>query len=270
MKKYLSIGKIANIVGLSVQTIRYYCNIGLLKPVYVNPNNNYRYFDVKQIQLIDKIKYLQNLGMSLQTIKHIILNEDADSLVSHLNIAKKECTKEINRLQDVADSISWYKNYISYPNCQESERCYCIKNMDLRYLFAVEHKSGETDEDLYAKFYRLKNSGQYKDLNYQGQICYILDYDSFIKNQIHLIKLGMPVKEPPKNREHILRVEEGKYLCFQQNDLSQDWDTAFISCFFKKASEYILAFEFRKSFHNPNDSIYEFQIHINGTEEGSL
>ena len=39
-----SIGEAAEILGISVQTLRYYDKIKLLEPAYINPNTGYRYY----------------------------------------------------------------------------------------------------------------------------------------------------------------------------------------------------------------------------------
>ncbi|WVU49804.1 MerR family DNA-binding transcriptional regulator [Fusobacterium nucleatum] len=39
MKELYSIGEVSEIMGVSVQTLRYYSNINLILPKYVNPSN---------------------------------------------------------------------------------------------------------------------------------------------------------------------------------------------------------------------------------------
>jgi DNA-binding transcriptional MerR regulator len=59
MKK-LSIGEMAKINHVSVQTLRYYDRIDLLKPIYVNEETNYRYYDIKQSAIVDMIQYMKS------------------------------------------------------------------------------------------------------------------------------------------------------------------------------------------------------------------
>ena len=48
MKELYSIGEVSEIMGVSVQTLRYYSNINLILPKYVNPSTGYRYYSVDQ------------------------------------------------------------------------------------------------------------------------------------------------------------------------------------------------------------------------------
>jgi DNA-binding transcriptional MerR regulator len=65
----LSIGEMAALNHTSVQTLRYYDKIDLLKPLYVDEDTNYRYYDIKQSAILDMIQYMKSLGMSLEQIK---------------------------------------------------------------------------------------------------------------------------------------------------------------------------------------------------------
>ncbi|WP_408637159.1 MerR family transcriptional regulator [Paeniclostridium hominis] len=43
--------------------------MGLLKPKYINQENNYRYYSIEQLTTIDLIKLFKSTGMSLNVIK---------------------------------------------------------------------------------------------------------------------------------------------------------------------------------------------------------
>ena len=84
MKKNYTIGEVSKIMGISTQTLRYYSSIDLLKPAYVNPDTGYRYYSDDQFHFIDRIRYLQKLGMSLDEIKDILVHNDINSLIKNL------------------------------------------------------------------------------------------------------------------------------------------------------------------------------------------
>ncbi|EME7220918.1 MerR family transcriptional regulator, partial [Enterococcus faecium] len=61
--KYLSIGKISKLCNISIRTLRYYDQINLFKPEYINKENNYRYYSIQQLFYLEIIKYLRKLNM---------------------------------------------------------------------------------------------------------------------------------------------------------------------------------------------------------------
>ena len=69
--KYLRIGDFSNIVGVSVKTIRFYEEKGLIKPAYIDKYTGYRYYDEKNIEQILMILQYKNMGFTLEEIKNI-------------------------------------------------------------------------------------------------------------------------------------------------------------------------------------------------------
>jgi len=62
MENLYPIGKVAKIMGVSVQTLRYYGNIGLIEPAQINPTTGYRYYSVDQLHFIDRINTCKSSG----------------------------------------------------------------------------------------------------------------------------------------------------------------------------------------------------------------
>ena len=63
------IGEFSKITNLSIRTLRFYNDIGLLVPEEVDIFTNYRYYgeeNIKQVRLIEELK---NVGFSLEEIK---------------------------------------------------------------------------------------------------------------------------------------------------------------------------------------------------------
>ncbi len=89
----LQIGDIARICGISVQTLRYYEKIGFLKPVLIDSQNNYRYYDKEQVTVITNTRLLQTIGFTLNEIKQFLEK------------------KSINEITDL-----YYKKYIDIEN----------------------------------------------------------------------------------------------------------------------------------------------------------
>ena len=49
MDQMFTIGKMASLTGISVQALRYYDKLGLLRPTYVNPTTGYRYYSYNHL-----------------------------------------------------------------------------------------------------------------------------------------------------------------------------------------------------------------------------
>ena len=62
------IGTVARLGGVSVRTLRYYDEIGLLHPVWVDPANGYRWYEPEQLHRLHRIIALRDLGVRLVEI----------------------------------------------------------------------------------------------------------------------------------------------------------------------------------------------------------
>ncbi|WP_050742507.1 MerR family transcriptional regulator [Deferribacter desulfuricans] len=67
---YLKRGQLAKIVGVNLETIRYYEQIGLLKPK--RSKSNYRLFSEEDVTKLQFIKKSKELGFTLKEIKELL------------------------------------------------------------------------------------------------------------------------------------------------------------------------------------------------------
>lgn len=67
----LSVKKVSELTGISIRTLRYYDEIGLLKPSEIS-DSGYRYYDEKAIERLQQILLFRELEFPLKAIKEII------------------------------------------------------------------------------------------------------------------------------------------------------------------------------------------------------
>ena len=65
-----TISEVSKITGLSIRTLRYYDEIGLLKPTQFT-ESGYRLYDEKALVKLQEILFYRELDFSLQGIKDI-------------------------------------------------------------------------------------------------------------------------------------------------------------------------------------------------------
>ena len=72
MSQYMSIGKISKLKNVSIKSLRYYDQIGILKPAFVNTETNYRYYTKDQLYLLDAITVCIKLGIPLKDLNNYV------------------------------------------------------------------------------------------------------------------------------------------------------------------------------------------------------
>ena len=74
----MHINEFAKLAGVSVRTLHYYDEIGLLKPAEVDQQNGYRFYDENSILRMQEILFYRELDFSLKSIIEILSSPDYD------------------------------------------------------------------------------------------------------------------------------------------------------------------------------------------------
>ena len=74
-KRY-RIGEFARLAATSIKTLRFYDELGLLRPVEVDARTRYRYYDAAQLRDLAAIRALKDLGASLEDIRRVVSRSD--------------------------------------------------------------------------------------------------------------------------------------------------------------------------------------------------
>ena len=75
----LQIKEFANITGVSVRTLHYYDEIGLLAPAFVDKASGYRYYDERSLLRMQEILFYRELDFSLKSIQEILSSPGYDT-----------------------------------------------------------------------------------------------------------------------------------------------------------------------------------------------
>lgn len=100
MKDIYKIGEVSKMCNISIKTLRYYEEMGLIKPVEVDIYSGYRYYDEKNIKEIYRIQFLKNLNLSLQEIKDF----DDNNLQKQIKSINKKI-KELKKQKELVSSL---------------------------------------------------------------------------------------------------------------------------------------------------------------------
>ena len=98
------IKEFAEFTGVSVRTLHYYDEIGLLKPAFVDRTTGYRYYDENSLLRMQGILFYRELDFSLKSIGKILSSPDYDTGKS-LEEQKILLTLKKERLERLISSI---------------------------------------------------------------------------------------------------------------------------------------------------------------------
>ena len=107
MLKNLTIGKLATLSDISVETIRYYQKIGLIKEP-VKPVSGYRLYNIENIKELKFIKKAQRLGFTLTEIAELfaIGSGKCTDIQSKARIKRDQISRQIADLQTLERTLN--------------------------------------------------------------------------------------------------------------------------------------------------------------------
>jgi len=92
------IGDFSRLCRVTVRTLRYYDELGLLKPVRVDQSTGYRYYSIEQLPKLNRIVMLKGIGLSLDDINVLLHNEmPLDYIRQLLQVKKSEIQERVNQ-----------------------------------------------------------------------------------------------------------------------------------------------------------------------------
>lgn len=123
-----SISQVAKLTGVSIRTLQYYDEIGLLKPSELT-TSGYRMYDDDALQTLQQILFFKELGFPLKVIKEILAKPDFDRIAAFKKQKELFLLKR-NRLDRLIQLLE---------RLEKGESCMSFKEFDLSdYINALE------------------------------------------------------------------------------------------------------------------------------------
>lgn len=97
----LKIGEFSKLGQVSVSALRYYDEVGLLRPVEVDRFTGYRYYAFDQLGMLHRLLAFKDLGLSLEQIRHLLGEElPAEQIKGMLRLKQAELQSQIGEIKE--------------------------------------------------------------------------------------------------------------------------------------------------------------------------
>lgn len=135
MKRFFSIGELAKYQNISKQTLIFYDKIKLFCPQYVNPENGYRYYGENQLDVLDTILIMKNLGFSLEDIKKHLEDYNLENSRLLMENQLKVIEDKINELKLIKRRIMHKCKWLDYVKNIENREAVSVEDFDEQFIF---------------------------------------------------------------------------------------------------------------------------------------
>jgi DNA-binding transcriptional MerR regulator len=146
-----TVQKLASLAGISTRAIRYYDEIGILKPARVN-SSGYRIYGQREVDLLQQILFYRELGISLDSIKEIVTApafDGAKALREHREKLLEKRAQLDLLIQNVDKTIAVTEGRIKMSNKEKFEgfKKKMVEENEQKYGKEIREKYGNDKVD---------------------------------------------------------------------------------------------------------------------------
>lgn len=183
-----TIKKLGSMAGVSTRTLRYYDEVGILKPARIN-SSGYRIYGKKEVDRLQQILFYRELDISIDKIKKILTSPEYDevsALIEHRKqlLAKREQLDIL--IGNLEKTLLFKEGRINMSDNEKFEgfKKQMIEDNEKKFGKEIREKYGEEAVEKSNKQFRNMTEDQYKELQKLG--------NSIIEN----LKKAMETKDP--------------------------------------------------------------------------
>jgi DNA-binding transcriptional MerR regulator len=132
------IGDFSKLSRVSVKTLRYYDEIGLLKPHGIDRFTRYRFYSLEQLPVLYRILALKELGFSLDQVARLLEGDlTPDQLRKMLQKRQAEIEQDLAAAQDQLAQVQARLRQIEQDGCLPHYEV-LLKQVDAQIVAAVD------------------------------------------------------------------------------------------------------------------------------------
>lgn len=204
-----SVGEMAKLNGISKQMLIYYDRENIFKPKIINSENGYRRYTADQLEELDSILILREMGFSLKDIKIYMKNRFGTNTLEALKLQNEEIKNKIehfrvleerlhHKIESVENFLSNSRNKNMLIECEEEYLA--VQKMDkpfglLQVDIALKKLFKYVTENEYLHFYQIGDMVSEDNLKKGNYICFDYAFLPIVKpcekSMLHIKPKGL-------------------------------------------------------------------------------
>jgi len=190
-----TVQKLSRLAGVSGRTLRYYDEIGILKPARIS-SAGYRIYGQAEVDMLQQIMFYRELGVSLEKIKVLLTAPDFDvseALREHLQKLRAKRTQLDLLMATVEKTIAEKKGVIKMSDSEK------FKGFKAKLLEENEQKYGQEIREKYGEEAVERSNQQFTNMSEEGYMR-VTDLEKKIKDVLaEALKTGDPAGDLAQN-----------------------------------------------------------------------
>ncbi|NMM64970.1 MerR family transcriptional regulator [Clostridium sp. P21] len=177
-KIYLSTGELAQMLGVTKQTVIYYDKIGLISPVK-RGEKHYRYYTLEQADELDSILTFRNLGVPISVLKEYLSVRNAEGCIEMLKKQEERVNLEIQKLDKIRRKIEGRSKLLNQIlKVKDFEKVeFSIMGKE---WYMIEHCIEKDEKSYMQSFISICNRSKELQIDFENPICSIITQEALM------------------------------------------------------------------------------------------
>ena len=237
-KKFLlSIKEFGKLTNIHPKSLRYYDSIGVLKPIWVDPESGYRYYSFYQREEAYLVKVALDCGMPLKDLlRYVSFQKKIINYDTFIPDAVNQMELQIQKLQNQVQDLKYLQQYMSHTHRLSTNPVPALEQFPEYHVFRMPYEGVQfTDQWLASTQELSKLLGEYDIISFSTGLMQVLE-DGAYHSYLYVSFWGSPESSnvepdvycPPAIQQHpyYFRIPAGEYLCaaVPESGLEQAWE----------------------------------------------
>lgn len=171
-KIYLSTGELAQMLGVTKQTVIYYDKIGLISPIK-RGEKDYRYYTLEQADELDSILTFRNLGVPINILKEYLSVRNAEGCIEMLRKQKEKVDLEIQKLDKIRRKIEGRSRLLEQVlGISDFEKV--VFSTESKEYYMIEPCMEENEKAFMQSFIAICSRSKELQIDFENPICNII------------------------------------------------------------------------------------------------
>lgn len=216
MNTKFTVGEIAKLSGLSKQTLIYYDREDIFKPKITDSNNGYRYYTADQIEILDSILILKEIGLSLKEIKEFMSHRNSDTTVVLLKKQQQEIKQKIKQLSLIEKRLDYkLKTLEDFDQVTERVQFFTLEKTEYLAIEPVSAPNELLEVDLALK--SLLTKANNLNYPYYYQIGDMVSKDNLLSGNFICFEYAfLPLQKKPERGTYYTKTKGLYARCYHQ------------------------------------------------------
>lgn len=257
----ISIGKLSKMTGVHIRCLRYYEELGILIPAYIDPQSKYRYYSFAQMRIVEAIQYCVELDIPLKQFADFWADDrEQINYAKLLAYGEKQVREKIEKMNMKLELLKNIQSEMKHGEECSSDQLIC-SYLPAKTVWLSPYTGVQTEKSFHSAAYRIIDEVHQHGLKPGCDIGLLSIYQNNMVRQY--IYITLQVTDKSQHFPQIFELPAGDYYCTVTSQIKiHDAPTIFSKQFEDKRDKIVIEAELFTGDYRYYQPLCELRCHL--------